>query len=63
MFKFLNEKEMAIVIGAMEPHESAPGDTVIEEGGDGNCIYVVEKGELDCSKIIAGESKFLKQYS
>lgn len=48
MFKYLSFKDMKVVILAMEKREAKAGETIIEEGEDGNCIFVVESGELDC---------------
>lgn len=62
MFQYLNEKDMQVVLSAMEPAQFEAGQAVIQQGADGNCIYVVESGELDCTKTIAGEEKFLKSY-
>lgn len=62
MFKFLSFKEMKVVIMAMEKQDSKAGEKIITEGEDGNCIYVVESGELDCFKLIGGEQKKVKEY-
>jgi len=37
-------------------------ESIIEEGADGDCIYVVESGKLDCLKLISGDQKLVKQY-
>ena len=50
MFKALSEDEMEVVINAMDEKHFSAGQTVIEEGGDGAVLYVVEEGELDCFK-------------
>lgn len=63
MFKYLSEKDMNIVIGAMEPFEKKAGEKIITQGEDGNCVYVVESGQLDCTKDFGdGEQKHLKVY-
>lgn len=62
MFKFLNEDEMKIVTGAMEGVDLQAKQQVIGEGEDGDCIYVVESGELDCTKVIKGVNTHLKVY-
>ena len=38
---------------------------MIVEGDDGDCLYVVEKGVLKCTKVFKGNSEptFLKNYS
>ena len=64
MFSSLDEKEKIIVIDAMEVKEFRRGELVIKQGGDGDCLYVVDKGRLDCSKVFPGstEDKYLKTY-
>ena len=34
----------------MEEYKTKEGQTVIKEGDPGNCLYVVELGNLDCTK-------------
>ena len=41
---------------------SRAGEKVIQEGDEGDVLYVVDRGQLDCSKIIGGESTYLKTY-
>lgn len=64
MFKTLEDKDMNIVIDAMEERKYNADDVVIQQGDDGSELYVVYEGELDCSKIFSGktESTFLKKY-
>jgi len=38
------------------------GQKVIEQGEDGNVLYMIENGTLDCFKIINKENKLLKTY-
>ena len=65
MFKTLEEKDMNIVIDAMEERKYNADDVVIQQGDDGSELYVVYEGELNCSKIFSGktESTFLKKYN
>jgi cAMP-dependent protein kinase regulator len=46
----LEEKETDIVIDAMEEKKFKAGQTVISQGEDGDVLYVVDAGELDCFK-------------
>ncbi|MCQ2820755.1 MAG: cyclic nucleotide-binding domain-containing protein [archaeon] len=64
LFSSLDKKDLEIVIGAMEEKIYQPGEFVIKQGDDGDCLYVIEKGELDCSKTFKKEEgeKFLKKY-
>mmetsp|Transcript_10207 Transcript_10207/g.10145 ORF Transcript_10207/g.10145 Transcript_10207/m.10145 type:complete len:250 (-) Transcript_10207:29-778(-) len=64
MFAALDDHEREIVINAMEEKKFRPGDQVIRQGEDGDELFVVDTGKLECSKIFtAGEpEKFLKFY-
>ena len=44
---------MQIVIDAMVPRDFEAEEYVIKEGEDGAVLFVVESGELDCSKMLA----------
>ena len=37
-------------------------DLVIKEGEAGSVLYVVENGELDCSKVSNGKDTYLKTF-
>lgn len=62
MFMSLEERDMAVVIDAMDEKKFASGETIIQEGEPGDVLYIVENGELNCHKLIEGEDKFLKKY-
>ncbi len=51
MFSNLNPDELEIVLGAMQKVDFAPGAKVINQGDDGDNLYVVETGKLKCTKI------------
>lgn len=57
LFNSLDEKDFEIVIGAMTEVKLSPGEVVIKEGEDGDYLYVVEKGKLQCSKIFPGNTE------
>lgn len=65
MFNALDEKEFEIVVDAIEEVKSNPGDVIIKEGDQGDCMYVVEAGTLNCTKHFKGnpEPTFLKEFS
>lgn len=48
----------------MEEKKFGPSQLVIRQGEDGDCLYVVDVGELDCHRKFSetGENKFLKKY-
>jgi len=50
MFSILNPKDTQSIIGAFEPKKFKAGDVIIRQGDDGDNFYLVESGELDCSK-------------
>lgn len=52
LFSNLEPNEIDIIIDAMEEKLFKQGETVIEQGQAGDCLYVVEHGELDCFKKI-----------
>ena len=60
----MDDKETDIVINAMEENEFKNGESVIVQGADGDCMYIVDFGELDCYKQFGQneEPKFLKTY-
>ena len=64
MFAALDEKEREIVISAMEERKVEAGDVVIEQDSEGNELYVIDTGELDCLKRFkpGAEPSYLKTY-
>jgi len=50
MFNALDDHDMSVVIDAMDEKKVKAGTDVITEGENGNELYVVEEGELDCFK-------------
>jgi cAMP-dependent protein kinase regulator len=64
MFSGLDEKEKMIVVDAMEEKKCFKKETVITEGEEGDCLYVVASGTLTCTKVFKGQtdSTFLKRY-
>jgi len=50
LFSALDKKDVEIVIGAMEEKHFKPGEPVIKQGDEGDNLYVVESGKLNCTK-------------
>lgn len=50
MFQALDEADLNVVIDAMELKEYNDGDFVIQQGADGDYLYVVDNGNLECTK-------------
>jgi cAMP-dependent protein kinase regulator len=64
LFNSLEENDLKIVIDAMEEIKFNKEDAVINQGDYGDCLYIVERGDLDCYKKFSnGEEKLVKKYS
>jgi cAMP-dependent protein kinase regulator len=50
LFNSLETKDLKIVIDAMEEVSYKVGEVIINQGEQGDCLYIVDKGELDCYK-------------
>jgi cAMP-dependent protein kinase regulator len=50
MFSALNPEELSIVVDAMLQVKKKAGEVIIKEGDDGDDLYVVESGTLNCTK-------------
>ena len=44
----LDAKDIEVVVGAMEERKFKTGDSVIKQGDEGDNLYVIEVGTLDC---------------
>jgi cAMP-dependent protein kinase regulator len=64
LFSNLESNELEIVINAMDEAHYNEGESVIKQGENGDCLYIVEEGNLDCTKHFTddGEEKYLKTY-
>lgn len=64
MFSAVHPNDLKIVIDAMAEKNVSKGDTIIREGEDGDCLYVIESGHYKCTKIFSGntEPTYLKTY-
>ena len=52
MFSALNESEKLVIVNAMQSANFQAGQVVIKEGDEGDCLYVVEAGQLECTKFL-----------
>lgn len=50
LFSNLDKRELQIVIDAMEEKAFNEKEVVIQQGEPGDCLYVVDSGELNCFK-------------
>ena len=64
MFSGLDDIEKSIVVDAMDEKKCFKKETVIKEGDEGDCLYIVGSGTLQCTKWFKGhqEPTFLKRY-
>lgn len=57
MFGALDENELRIVIDAIQEVKCKPGEALIVEGDAGDCMYVLESGSLNCTKVFKGNTE------
>ena len=65
LFSSLDDKELRTVIDAMEEKDFNKDDKVIEQGDNGDVLYLIESGKLDCYKLLKTTDEkptFLKEY-
>lgn len=64
MFQHLDEKDLYIVIDAMEEKTYEPGQDVIIQGDDGAELFLVGEGTLECFKVFkkGAEPTKLREY-
>eukprot|EP00931_Biecheleriopsis_adriatica_P025916 TRINITY_DN1581_c1_g1_i1.p1 TRINITY_DN1581_c1_g1~~TRINITY_DN1581_c1_g1_i1.p1 ORF type:complete len:407 (-),score=98.67 TRINITY_DN1581_c1_g1_i1:61-1281(-) len=61
MFSSLEAQDMGTILLAMKECVFAPATKVISEGENGDYLFVVERGTLECRKLIDGEQKCVKE--
>ena len=64
LFNSLEDKELKTVIDAFEEKRYKAGQNVITQGEEGDVLYLVDSGDLDCEKVFkAGDPPtYLKTY-
>lgn len=65
MFSSLNPKDKKAILEAVVGVQKSVGDVIIKEGDDGDNFYLVENGQLKCTKLLNKDDKeptFLKEY-
>lgn len=63
LFSELEKADMDLILLAMKEQNFSAGTKVINEGDDGDYLFVIEQGTLDCIKNINGEDKVVKVVS
>lgn len=57
MFRSLESNDLQIVINAMEEVKFSKGQYVIKQGDDGDVLYFVFTGSLDCHKLFPNKTE------
>lgn len=65
LFNSLDSNDMETVLNAFEEKKFNAGDAVITQGDEGDVLYYIEQGELDCYKTFKKEEGdvWLKMYN
>lgn len=63
LFSDLDKPDMDLILLAMQENNFDQGAKVINQGDDGDYLFVIEKGNLDCVININGEDKVVKVVS
>jgi len=63
LFSELDKPDLDLLLLAMKEQTFEAGAKVINEGDDGDYLFVIEKGNLDCVKTIDGAEKVVKVVS
>ncbi|KAK3003417.1 hypothetical protein RJ639_018682 [Escallonia herrerae] len=51
LFRKLTDSQCHVLLDCMQRLEVQPGDTVVKQGGEGDCFYVVGSGEFEVSAL------------
>ena len=64
IFNSLEDKELKTVIDSFEEKNYKAGENVITQGEEGDVLYLVDSGELDCEKVFktGNPPTYLKTY-
>lgn len=60
LFSSLEDEEMKTVILALKDKKLEANTRIIKQGDDGDSMFVIEEGEVECLKLIDGEDKVVK---
>lgn len=61
LFNTLDKKSVDVIVGAMLERNVEAGERIIQEGDDGNVMFLIESGTFNCIKKIGGEDKVVKK--
>jgi len=60
LFRALEKAEMTTIVMAFKEKAVEPGDRFIEQGADGESMFLIESGTADCTVKADGEEKVVK---
>merc|ERR1712007_273121 len=60
LFNALDEENINVVVDAMLEAKIENGTRILQEGDDGDVMYIIEVGTFDCLKKLSGEEKVVK---
>ena len=60
VFESLDEKDKDVILLAMEKRSFKPRERIIQQGDDGDCLYVVEEGLVECKVLQNGVEQVVK---
>jgi len=60
LFQALDKKDLATIILAFQEKVVQAGETLIQEGEDGQCMFLIEEGSAECFKKQNDEQKLVK---
>ena len=55
IFNALDNKELEVVVDAMDEKKCSTGETIIKQGDEGDNLYVIDTGVLSCSRQFVKE--------
>mmetsp|Transcript_33723 Transcript_33723/g.61067 ORF Transcript_33723/g.61067 Transcript_33723/m.61067 type:complete len:415 (+) Transcript_33723:73-1317(+) len=61
LFNTLDKNNLSVIVSAFLEKQVASGERIIQEGDDGDCMFLIESGEFDCIKLINGDPKVVKK--
>eukprot|EP00440_Ansanella_granifera_P047581 gb/GFBE01051537.1/.p1 GENE.gb/GFBE01051537.1/~~gb/GFBE01051537.1/.p1 ORF type:complete len:406 (+),score=131.60 gb/GFBE01051537.1/:1-1218(+) len=61
LFNSLGKEDLKVILGAFVEKTIAPKNRIIQEGDDGEVMFLIESGAFDCIKMIDGAEKVVKK--
>ncbi|CDW84420.1 camp-dependent protein kinase regulatory [Stylonychia lemnae] len=57
VFKDIDRFNKMTLIDALEPKKFSQGDTIFQQGSEGDNFYILEEGEVDCYQKVFGQNE------